>query len=125
MGVARKEVRFEIYFENLGTTTVENVQITDTLPEGLEFDNWGTNFWQPMNGGNYDPATRKITWTIEWLEPGWTSSINVRARVPVADRDKQGLIFENKRADHRATGRRDACRQQHHNDGLHRTRPLH
>ncbi len=92
---SREEVRFEIYFENLGTTTIEDVQITDTLPEGLEFGNWGTNFWQPMNGGNYDPATRKITWTIDRLEPGWTSSINVRARVPVADHDKQGLIFEN------------------------------
>jgi uncharacterized repeat protein (TIGR01451 family) len=89
------QVRFELQFENIGTTIVNNVRITDTVPAGLEYaGNWSNQWWGDL-GYSYDSATRQIVWYINKLEPNWAGSVIVRFVVPLVQRGHQGLKYTN------------------------------
>ena len=67
----------------MGTTVVDNVRITDTLPAELVFNSgdWWANWWRDLNM-NFDPATHQIVWTTSRLEPSWSGNINFKVMVP-------------------------------------------
>ena len=88
-------IRFELQFENVGTTAVENVRITDTLPSELVFNgDWWRNGCCDLNM-SFDPATHQIVWTIGRLEPSWSGNIFVKVMVPDPLTGQQGLVFTN------------------------------
>jgi uncharacterized repeat protein (TIGR01451 family) len=88
-------VRFQLNFENVGTTAVDDVRVTDTLPPGLEFNgDWWPNWWRDLDM-TYNPATREITWRTSRLEPNWAGTIFFHAQVAQPDAGKQGLVFGN------------------------------
>ena len=89
------QVRFDLQFENAGTTIVKDVRITDTVPTGLDFNG---DWWHKWGGDltySYNPATRQIVWTINQLEPANTGSISMHFNVPQADIGHQGLQYTN------------------------------
>ena len=89
------KVRFELQFENVGTTVVENVRITDTLPAELVFDgDWWKNGCCDLDM-SFDPGTRQIVWTTGRLEPSWSGNIMFRAPVREDLTGQQGLMFTN------------------------------
>ena len=68
---------YRVLIENIGTTRVENVMITDTLPVSATLDpNWGIDFHRWWEGGG-DGTT--LTATIEYMEPGETAWLNFSA----------------------------------------------
>jgi len=68
---------YGVLIENLGTTRVDNVMITDTLPVSATLDpNWGIDFHRWWQGGG-DSST--LTATIEYMEPGETAWLNFSA----------------------------------------------
>ena len=59
--VSNQNVNFKIIIQNTGDTKINDVRVTDTLPEFLTF----------VSGvGSYDSNTRKITFSVTNLEPG-------------------------------------------------------
>ena len=88
-------IRFELQFENVGTTAVENVRITDTLPSELVFNgDWWRNGCCDLNM-SFDPATHQIVWTTGRLEPSWSGNIGIKVMVPGPLTGQQGLVFTN------------------------------
>jgi uncharacterized repeat protein (TIGR01451 family) len=72
------QLQYEIRFWNLGTQSLYDVVLTDTLPAGTTFNpNWGHNFWEALDL-TYDTGD-KVAWTIGRLDPGWSSSIHFQA----------------------------------------------
>ena len=91
----QNRIRFELQFENVGTTAVENVRITDTLPSELVFNgDWWRNGCCDLNM-SFDPATHQIVWTTSRLEPAWSGNIFVKVMVPDPLAGQQGLVFTN------------------------------
>jgi uncharacterized repeat protein (TIGR01451 family) len=88
-------IRFELQFENVGTTAVDNVRITDTLPSELVFNgDWWKNGCCDLNM-SFDPTTHQIVWTTDRLEPSRGGNIIVRVMVPDPLTGQQGLVFTN------------------------------
>jgi uncharacterized repeat protein (TIGR01451 family) len=85
----QNQIRYEVRIENIGTTTINNVNITDTLPISASLNWWNTNFWQQWwgNGDN-----QQITLTLERLEPGWTTWLNAEINLPGVP---NGTFFTN------------------------------
>jgi len=55
---------------NNGTTPIENIVLTQTIPEGLEFLTCSPN--------NYGDRTNPLEWRIPKLDPGKETSVNVQ-----------------------------------------------
>ncbi|QIK63723.1 DUF11 domain-containing protein [Leucobacter viscericola] len=67
-------ITYWLMVSNWGTVAAENVTVTDQLPAELEFVSAG-------QGGTYDPATGKISWTIPSLDAGALITVEVNANV--------------------------------------------
>ena len=86
---------YQIQFENIGSTTVNNVRITDTLPDSTSFSgNWWNKFWEPV-GFTDNPADHQLIWTLDRLEPGWNTMVGFDAVLDNALVGKQGLVLTN------------------------------
>jgi uncharacterized repeat protein (TIGR01451 family) len=89
------EIDYQIRIENVGTTRMEDIWITDTYPISTTFeDNW----WQ--EGGSWITAThdagnRQIIFWLDELGDGDTTRIRFRVDVDESIRGVQGLIFTN------------------------------
>ena len=75
---------------NRGAQPVSRLQVTESIPKGLEFVSVG-------DAGQYDEQNRKVVWTIERLEPNASTDLEIslvaKDRIPhttlvvAADRD--------------------------------------
>jgi uncharacterized repeat protein (TIGR01451 family) len=84
-------IEYKIRFENLGTTTLYDVDIVDTLPTGTTFEgNWGHDFWR---GITFDQVGNQLIWTLEEVQPGDRSRIKFEVRLDSAP--AQGEQFVN------------------------------
>jgi len=99
----RKEARWDsedrldysLRFENLGTTRMEDIWITDTYPVSTTFNgDWWVE-WGPWITITHDAASRQLIFWVEDLSPGNTAGTRFRADVDAAIEGVQGLIFTN------------------------------
>ncbi len=70
------EIHFQINIENNGTETLNNINVTDFLPEGLEID---------FTAGEFDKGGQTLNWTIEELDPSEIRTLIVKARIDALD----------------------------------------
>jgi uncharacterized repeat protein (TIGR01451 family) len=88
------QIQYEIRFNNVGTTELQDVVITDILPEGTSFSgNWWHYFWEDVQFN--PPSDDELSWTLSRLEPGWGSAILFDADLDSALIYEQGLAFTN------------------------------
>jgi uncharacterized repeat protein (TIGR01451 family) len=76
------QMQFYLNFWNLGTQTLEGVEIIDTLPSGTHWiDEWWHDFWE---GVDVRIEGNQVIFTLSVLEPGWASGIgfNVNLDAP-------------------------------------------
>ena len=75
-------VTYDMIVTNSGNEDATNVEVTDEVPDGLEFV-------QAFDGGSYDKEKRMITWNVGTLAAnGGTAIVSFQIRVPVVDEDK-------------------------------------
>lgn len=87
-------IQYEIRFRNLGTTTLNNLVITDILPAGTSFSgNWWHNFWEEIQ---FSQVGKQLRWTLSRLEPEWTSEIYFEVDLDSGLIGDQGLAFTNR-----------------------------
>lgn len=70
-------ITYTLRLTNGGQSTATNVQVTDTLPDGLTFVSVGS-------GGSYDATTRTITWNVASLANGGEATLDIVATVNTA-----------------------------------------
>jgi uncharacterized repeat protein (TIGR01451 family) len=87
-------LQYEIRFRNLGTTTLNNLVITDILPAGTSFSgNWWHNFWEDVQ---FSQDGDELSWTLSRLEPEWASEIYFEVDLDSDLIGDQGLAFTNR-----------------------------
>lgn len=80
-------VTYDMIVTNSGNEDATNVEVTDEVPDGLEFV-------QAFDGGSYDKEKRMITWNVGTLAAnGGTAIVSFQVRVPVVDEDKEWPNF--------------------------------
>ena len=72
-------VRYDVQIANIGSQTIQNVHLTDTLPVSMSISWWGLDFWEQWSGNQ---SGNQITLTLTRLEPDWTTWLHVDADVP-------------------------------------------
>jgi uncharacterized repeat protein (TIGR01451 family) len=65
------EADFKLEVMNNGTAAAENVVVNDTVPAGLDFVS-------ASEGGQYDPANRRVHWTVGSLPPGEQRTLTLK-----------------------------------------------
>jgi len=72
------QLGYNIYFENIGTTRVENIWITDTYPVSTTWNNdWWVNHG-PSITQTHDAPNRQLIFWAQYLDPGDTGSVGFR-----------------------------------------------
>jgi uncharacterized repeat protein (TIGR01451 family) len=88
-------IRFTFHVENIGTTTLRDVEIVDTYPEDTQFnDEWWHDYWQELKF-THNATERKLIWKLEELRPDHRFEINFILNVDGAVVGDQGLAFTN------------------------------
>jgi uncharacterized repeat protein (TIGR01451 family) len=83
-------IRYDVHIEDIGTTTVEDVTITDTYPAAMTLTNYWLDYWESWSGS---PTTSNpLTVTLGRLEPGWTVWLHMDLDVPSI---ANGTLFTN------------------------------
>lgn len=86
-------VTYDMIVTNSGNEDATNVEVTDEVPDGLEFV-------QAFDGGSYDKEKRMITWNVGTLAAnGGTAIVSFQIRVPVVDKDKGWSNFASLKYD--------------------------
>jgi uncharacterized repeat protein (TIGR01451 family) len=67
------EVNWEVEVSNTGSAPATNVELSDTIPAGLEFVSAG-------DGGLYDASGRTVTWRFPSLAPGGRQKVALRVK---------------------------------------------
>lgn len=84
---------YHLQIESIGDETVEDVLVTDYLPEGMVLDGGiGVNFWEWYEVTPYDNS---FTAVFDRLEPGWNVGIDFNTRVPDETPIELGTILTN------------------------------
>ncbi len=87
------QLQYNINFLNVGTSTLYDVALTDTLPPGTSFSgNWWHWFWEGMD---LAPAGDELVWTVSRLEPGWSSGLAFQVDLDAGLVGQEGLSFPN------------------------------
>ena len=87
------QLQYEIQFWNLGTTTLNNVKITDTLPANTSFsNNW--SHWFP-EGMQLEQLGNQLIWTIGSLEPAEGSGLRYEVNLDAGVVGVEGLCYTN------------------------------
>lgn len=74
-------IYYRSLIENIGTTTLYSVTLTDTLPSGATVNWWNMSYDYMWTGGDLGGV---IAITLERLEPGWTAWLNMELDVSSA-----------------------------------------
>jgi uncharacterized repeat protein (TIGR01451 family) len=85
----QNQIMYEVRIENIGTTAIYNVNLTDTLPISATLDWWKTDFWEQSWGNGND---QQITLTLNRLEPNWTTWLRSQINLPTVP---NGTLFTN------------------------------
>jgi uncharacterized repeat protein (TIGR01451 family) len=72
-------VRYDVQIANIGSQTIQNVHLTNTLPVSMSISWWGFDFWEQWSGNR---TGNQITLTLTRLEPNWTTYLHIDADVP-------------------------------------------
>jgi uncharacterized repeat protein (TIGR01451 family) len=72
-------VRYDVQIANIGSQTIQDVHITDTLPVSMSVSWWKIDFWDQWTGNQ---SGYQITLTLTRLEPYWTTWLHIEADVP-------------------------------------------
>jgi uncharacterized repeat protein (TIGR01451 family) len=86
-------IRYELYVQNLGTTRLEPVWVTDAYPDGLSFngDWWvGHGPWITLT---HDGPNQELTFWYQQLDPGNTARVYYRLDMDAPG--TQGVCFTN------------------------------
>ncbi|MEI2761094.1 SdrD B-like domain-containing protein [Methanothrix soehngenii] len=67
-------MEYTMHYHNFGDTAAQNVVLTDTLPNEVEYVS-------SSDGGSYDPGTKKVTWNIGSVAPNGHSYRTVTVRI--------------------------------------------
>jgi uncharacterized repeat protein (TIGR01451 family) len=86
------QLEYTIEFRNLGSMTLYDVDIVDTLPADTFFNNWWHWFWEDVQ---FDQDGDQLTWTISRLDPGWASGLRYQVNLDGDLIGEQGLCFDN------------------------------
>jgi uncharacterized repeat protein (TIGR01451 family) len=90
-----EQIDYRIRVENIGTTRMEDIWITDTYPISTTFeDNW----WKeggPWITRTHDAPNRQLIFWAQDLNPGNSASIRFAADLDESLHGVQGLIFTN------------------------------
>ena len=87
------QIEYTVKFLNVGTTTLHDVVLTDTMPEGTSFNgNWWNWFWEGMD---FSPVGDQLVWTLSRLEPGWSSGLLFQVDLDDELVGEEGLAFVN------------------------------
>jgi uncharacterized repeat protein (TIGR01451 family) len=88
------QIQYEIRLRNLGTTTLQDMVVVDTLPAGTSFSgNWWHNFWEDVQ---FSQVGNQLRWTVSRLEPEWMLDIYFEADLDSELIGDQGLAFTNR-----------------------------
>ncbi len=85
----------QVTFRNLGTTILEDINLTDTLPANTTFTgDWWHYFWDDIS---LTTGTGELTWSIPRLETGLNGSSQLNFVLAVAPEfaGDQGLAYSN------------------------------
>lgn len=77
--VVNRESAFRLTLRNDGSVRAKDIEVTLTLPRQAAFV-------EAPNNGNYDPATRVVTWEVSELQPGVRSTFAAALRFESAAR---------------------------------------
>ena len=81
--------------ENIGSEPIWNVLVTDTYPVSTTFNNnWWHDYWQNVSLTHY-PGQQEFVWTVEQLDPGWSTWLYANLDLTGAAVGVPGLIFTN------------------------------
>lgn len=86
------QLHYLVRLENVGTTIVYGVALTDTLPAGTTLQGWNLNVPPGWGAWSAQESGGVITGTLERLEPGWTTWLDIYVDVPGVD---AGTRFTN------------------------------
>jgi large repetitive protein len=87
------QLEYTIDFSNIGTTTLHDVEIADTLPADTTFSgNWWHWFWQ---GIDFNQVGDQLIWTISQLDPTWSSGLRYQVDLDGDIVGQEGLCFTN------------------------------
>lgn len=85
--MAGENITYNILVANSSSQSIENVKVTDKLPEEVSFDS-------ADNGGTYDSGTGIVTWEPGTLDPeGW---VKLSLVVKVDPSTAEGTLIHNK-----------------------------
>ena len=71
---ASETLEYTISYKNEGFIWLNNVTITDTIPDNTEL-------WSNPYFGNYNETNRTLIWDIGTLPPSWDSSVSYQVRI--------------------------------------------
>ena len=87
------QLEYNVYFENIGSTTLNDVMITDTLPVSTSFSgDWWHSFWEGIQFADKDG---QLVWTLDRVEPGWSAGVGFNVSLDGTIVGTQGLSFTN------------------------------
>ena len=87
------QLQYTIQFRNLGTTTLSQVKITDTLPANTSFSgNW--SHWFP-EGIQFEQLGNQLIWTIGSLESAGGSGLRYEVNLDAGVVGVEGLCYTN------------------------------
>ena len=77
---------FTLSYRNDGAVTAVNPELSDRLPQGVEFVS-------ATGGGSYDTSTRTVSWSLPDLDPGTSGDVMLTVRV--GDSLNPGALIDN------------------------------
>ncbi|MFC2037538.1 hypothetical protein ACFLYD_06190 [Chloroflexota bacterium] len=89
------QLHYDIYFENVGTTDLSSVWITDTYPISTTFANWWTHYHTTITETHY-PGQRQVVFWVEEVLRGDMGHINLEVDLDGAVVGRTDLTFTNR-----------------------------
>ena len=87
------QLEYTIDFRNVGSTTLYDVEIADTLPDDTTFNgNWWHWFWE---GIDFNQVGNQLIWTIDRLDTTWSSGLRYQVDIDGDLIGVEGLCFLN------------------------------
>ena len=90
--VGEQEAHYAVRFENVGDTTIPDIVVTDTLPDGASWGGWWT-LWFPWDRlvGDITHVGGVLTWTFNEIHPGEVGELVFNAVLDGSQEHLQGF----------------------------------
>ena len=91
--LSEDQVEYTVNVENIGTTVLTDVAITDTLPVSTSFSgDWWHSFWDEIQFADHGG---QLVWMLARFEPGWSTGLGFNVNLDSGIIGTQGLVFSN------------------------------